>query len=301
MNYRTYVAAGAIVASLGLPAAASAHQECSAASVQAHVKASAKAFQRVEVLTQADRDAAAATKLKVGLRELRLAARETARLGRGARSTVAVRRVVRLERIVGASADASAGVLAEVVAEAQGAAEVRMAGAISTLLELRQQAVAALTGTLDVASDTVDAVAVAAIVELTADAEDDVSAISEALASADLSAKAAVKLSGALNLATQSITEGLATLQAIAGQVSAGVQSQVSAAVEQVTAQLVQAKGTIEALTNALLEAGTDAAGSIVLPDLGILLGLISVQLSVEADAQASAGYVRHQVGGAMA
>lgn len=290
MNRRTYLAAGAIAASLALPAAASAHQQCSTGSVQAHVKASAKAFHRVEVLTKANRDGAAVAKLKVGVRQLRLAARETAQFRRGARTTLAVRRVVRVERMVGASADAGANVLVGVVAEAHGSAEVKLAGAISTLLKIRQQAIAALTETLDVASETVDALAVKAIVELTADAEDDVSAISEALTSTDVSAKAALELRVALKLATESVSEGLTTLQTIAGKVSVAVQGQVNAAVQQVNAQLVQAKATLQALASALVKAGTDAVGSVVLPDLGRLLGSISLQLSLEAHGDVSAG-----------
>lgn len=290
MNPKTCLTVGVIAASFAVPASASAATTSASASVRADAKASVRAFEKVKVLTEAGRDAAAMAKLRLGLRELRAAAATTARMRLKADTDAELKRVVQAERKIGHSAEVGADVLADVVADANVSAQVKMAAAISSLLKIHQQALGALAATVDVASDTVDAVAVKAIVELSADANAIVSAISDTLASADVSVKATVKLKAALSLATETVSSSLAMLQTISVNATTAVQSSVSVAISQVTEALVQTQATLQALVGTVATVGTDAVGSIVLPTLNSLLGSVSVVLSANAQAQLAAG-----------
>lgn len=285
MNPKTYLTVGVIAASCALPASASAATTSAGANVRADARASVQAFENVKVLTEAGRDGAAAAKLRLGLRELRAAARTTARMRLNADTNAELMRVVRAERRIGESADVGADVLADVVAQADVAAQVKLASAISSLLMIHQQAIEALAATVEVASDVVDAVAVKAIVELSANANSLVSAISDALVSADVSVDAAVKLNAALSLATETVSASLAVLQKIPAITSATVHGAVNVAIGQVTGALVQAQSTLRALAGTVAAIGTDAVAPIVLPTLNSLLGSVSLALSADAHA----------------
>ena len=290
MNPKTYLAVSMIGASFSLPATASAGTVNASASVRADAKASVQAFKSATVLTEAGRDGAAAAKLRLGMRELRAAARTTNRMRVSANGNRALLRVVRAERTIGQSTDASAGLLADVIADADASVDVKMAATISSLLVLHQRAVGALAATIDVASDTVDAAAVKAIVELSTSASTVATSITQAIASADVSVKATVTLSTALKLATDTVSGGLALLQDMSGDVSAEAQVSVDAAISQVAGALVQAQASLQALVGTMTAAGADAVGSIVLPTLTSLVGTVSLALSSDVRVQVAAG-----------
>jgi len=289
MNPKTYLAVSMIGASFALPASASADTVNASASVRADAQASVQAFEKVKVLTEAGRDNAAAAKLKVGLRELRAAARTTTRMRLSANGDRALVRVVRAQRMIGQSADASVGVLADVVADADASVDVKMATTISSLLAIHQQAIDALDATIDVASASVDAVAVKAIVDLSTSAGTAVSAISEAMASTEVSVKATLKLNTALKLATHTVSSGLAILQDISADVSAEMQVAVDIAIGEVAGALVKAQATLQTLVATMTTVSTEAVGSIVLPTLNRLLGSVSLALS-DAHVEVAAG-----------
>lgn len=292
MNPKACLTVGVIAASFAVPASASAAtaSASASASVRADAKASVQAFEKVKVLSEAGRDAAAVAKLRVGLRELRAAAGMTARMRLKADTGAELKRVVQAEREIGHSAKVGAGVLADVVADVNVSAQVKMAAAISSLLKIHQQALGALGATVELASDSVDALAVKAIVELGADANAIVSAISDTLASTDVSVKTAVALKVALSLATETVSSSLAMLQSISVNATTAAQASISVAISQLTEALVQTQATLQALARTVATIGTDTAGSIVLPTLNSLLGSVNVALSANAQAQLGAG-----------
>ena len=290
MNRKTYLTMTAVAASLALPAAAPAATANSSASVRADVKASVQAFEKVQALTEADRDHAAAAKLRLGLRELRAAARTTARMQANATGDGAHLRVVRAQRMIGQCADLGATVLADVVTDADASVEIQMATAISSLLAIQQRAIDALGSTIAVASAAVDAVAIKAIVTTSANATGIVSAISTVLASGEVSAAATVKLDSALQLATNAVSSGLTVLQTISGDVSATAQVGVNSAISQITSALGQAQASLQATVETVSTTTTGAVSSVVLPTLGNALGAVSEALSVAARVQAEIG-----------
>ncbi|MGH2919762.1 MAG: hypothetical protein ACRDLS_14365 [Solirubrobacteraceae bacterium] len=254
--------------------------------MRAEVKASAKAFGKVPALANARLDRPTAVKLKVGLRALRSAARRTDRLRRGAHGKRALARVVRAERLVGASADASAGLLATVVGDADAAVQLDVAQAISSLLTIHQQVIDGLAATLQEATGAVAVLATNAIAELSGTAQIVLNAISTVLTSAvDVSAQALGVLNSALELATHALSTSLAILQTLTGEASGAVQVSVTAALGLVTSVLTQTQATLQSLVGTLAGVATDAVGAIVLPTLSGLLGSLSLTLSGEASA----------------
>jgi hypothetical protein len=292
MNPRTYLTISAIATAFALPASASAATPSASASVRADAHASAQAFEQVTTLTQADRDGDAAAKLRLGLRELRAAARTTARMRRGAHGNRALKRAVHAEGLVGQTADLGALGLVGVVADADVAVDIDMASAIAGLMAIHQQAIDALAATVDVASDAVDALAIQTIAELTGTVTGVVSAIGATLASGDLSLGAATQLNAALGLAMGTVTGSLALLQSLSGVVSPIVQGLVGTAIATVTGALGQAQATLQTLVGTVATLGTGAIASMVLPTLGRLLGAVDLALSSGAhvDVAASAG-----------
>lgn len=283
MNPKTYLTVTLLAGACALPASASA--ATTSVSVRADVHASTQAFEKAKTLTQADRDGAAVAQLRLGMHELRSAARTTARMRRSAHGSRAVTRVVRAERLVGRGADAGAGALASVVSDADVSVDVDMATALSSLLTIHQQVIDALTATIGVASDAVDAIAVQAIAELTEAVAGVVGAISGVLGSADVSVDATAELGTALQLATATLTSSLAILQTLPGAVSEAGQGLVGTAIGTVTGALVQAQATLQTLVSTVTGLGTGAVSGIVLPTLGSLLGAVNLALSAGANA----------------
>ena len=164
-------------------------------------------------------------------------------------------------------------------------ADVNIAETISTLLTVQQQAVDALTATLDVAPAAVDALVLKAIAQLSTTAETAVSAISGTLGTVgDVSAQATVLLNAALQIATQTVTTSLGLLRELSGEASGAAQVGVNAAIGQVFGALVQVQSTLQGLFGTLANAGVNAVGTIVLPTLSSLIGSLSLALSADAD-----------------
>lgn len=139
-----FAATAAAIASLAIPATASAHQAPSPQTVVKHARNADQALDKVASLVAHNRDAAAAIALARNRRETRDASREAGRLAKR-RGKAGLRRAAAVTRTVAKLHDQNAEVLAGIVDEAGAALALDIAMAVDADLRARDNALSVLT------------------------------------------------------------------------------------------------------------------------------------------------------------
>lgn len=139
-----FAAAAAAIASLAIPATASAHQATSPETVVKHARSADQALDKVASLVARNQDAAAAVALARNRRETRNASREAGRLAKR-RGNPGLRRAAVTARTMAKLHDHNAEVLAGIVDEAGAALALDIARAVDSDLRGRENALSVLT------------------------------------------------------------------------------------------------------------------------------------------------------------
>lgn len=236
-------AAAAAIASLAIPATVSAHQPPSPQTVVKHARSADQALDRVASLVARNQDAAAAIALARNRRETRNASREAGRLAKR-RGNPAVRRAALATRTVAKLHDHNAEVLADIVDEAGGALALDIARAVDSDLRGRESALSVLTrlmGRLPMEAREGIARALAA---LSADGDDEIASLVQALQSGNLPPEAAAAVQHALARAVAGIDTGIERLRSIIDEVPAEARPHL----EMATGQLEQVQQMLQDL-----------------------------------------------------
>lgn len=271
MKLTSRLAAGALMATLvAVPATAEA-KPVSKARTEA-VKAD-RSLDRVVSLAKRNRDTAAGKELRNYRRHLRSAELQTRRMRGSTGSLAGADSYGRSVRVVGAVANGCADSLSQIVDEVGGDPQVAIAKAIKACIVTRERVVEALTQMLDQVPVEARPYLAKVIALLSSDGQDEVQAITDALANPALPTDVAGILTQALELATGAISDAIARLQAIVGMVPAPAQGIVQKALTLVTGQLQIVTTLIQDLFTGLLGGTTGAPGTGGSGGLGGLFG----------------------------
>jgi hypothetical protein len=269
------LAAAAALASLALPATASAHRHASPASVAAHVRSADLALHRVRTLVARRQPSAAAAQLARNRRETRAALSEARRLRRGSHSKVAVASVFRL---VATQENDNAESFARLVDEVSGRLQVEVAQSIGNDVDARENALALLASLVDqLPAGARDQVA-RAIAALSSDGHDVVASLTQALESVHVPGSVKDVLETVLAQAASAVNAGLDRLRALAGDLPAEAQTYVNAALDELTRLVPDITGMLAGLFSAIGEppstGGSSTPGGLSIPDWLHALGL---------------------------
>ncbi len=238
MKLSTRLAAGALVASLAAVPATAEAKPVSAGKVRVEVGAADQSLDRVVSLVRRNRDNAASKELRRYRLQLRRAEGQVRKM-RGSTGTVAAAKsYAGAARMVGSVANQCADSLSKIVDEAAGNPQEAIAKAISACIVTRERIVETLTQILDQVPAEARPYIAKVIALLSSDGQDEVAAITDALANPALPTDVASILTQALELATAAIDDALTRLQGILEMVPPEARPMVQGALTMVATQL---------------------------------------------------------------
>ncbi len=263
MKYRATLIGGALVVAMALPVTAEAHQSVSPKTVAKHIRSADQALGMVETLVERNSDAKAAVQLTKLRRQIRAADGESAKLRRRARSPRARSRAASVTVKVARQHNEAAEVLADIVDEAGGRAQVRIAATIGSELQAREKALAVLTRLMDRLPESAKPGVARAIALLSSDGADEVRSLTEALEGGTLSPPAREAVEDALQRAIAAVDMAIERLGALAELVPEQARPYVDQAVALATTQLNMVKALLQGL---FTQDGAPGGGSLPIP-----------------------------------
>jgi hypothetical protein len=273
VKLKSLVAAGAAVCVVAAPAAAEAHSKPSPNSVRAHVTSANEALANVTRLVGSGNEAAAAIQLAENRLHTTAASREARRVQRSARGARGARRAISAYRLVATQQNRNVEAFAGLVGNLEGRLQEQAARLITTGLQGREQALAALIQLVERLPEPARAPIARVIQTLSADGQDEVGAILGVLAtSGELPPNVQVLLGRALDLATGALETGLGRLEELVALLPPEAQAPVQQALAQVQTTIATVIQLLEGLLGEL-PAVPGAGGTGGLPDVGSLLG----------------------------
>lgn len=231
----------AAAVALALPASAGAHERASVKSVKTHLAQADQALQQVTALVAEHDQAAAAVAFARNRLEMRRAQAETARVKASGKAAAALQAVARQQ-------DTNSEAFVGLVDDATGDMQVQVAKGAAASVKGRDKAIAQLSALAERLPEPARAAIARAMSAVLDDAADDAEAISETLASPDVSELAKPWLQLAIAQATAGITTAMTQLQGLLPLLPAPAQAPVQQALDTVTGVLGMVNGILEGI-----------------------------------------------------